>query len=63
MSETNKKNAVDFSIFAIGHSNRHLYRAAKMLVKELINIDYEYKNPPYLSGRKDDEWMIVSVGS
>lgn len=49
-------------ILATGYSNRHVYKAAKALVKQLENIEVEFSNPPMVFGRRDDEWVMVNVG-
>lgn len=50
------------SIIATGYSNRHVYKAAKSMVKQLDLLDVEYSNRPMVFGRKDDEWVMVNVG-
>jgi ribosomal silencing factor RsfS len=52
----------DICIIATGYSNRHVYKAAKTLVKQLGGLEVEFSNPPMVFGRRDDEWVMVNVG-
>lgn len=62
MTKTNRKN-IKHSFIASGYSNRHIYKVAKNLVKLLKDINFDFKNEPRIFGRKDDEWVMVAVGT
>ena len=62
MTKTNRKNIKE-SFLATGYSNRHIYKVAKNLVEKLKNINFDFKNEPRVFGRKDDEWIMVNLGS
>lgn len=48
-------------ILGTGFSSRHIYRTGKTLVKIQSDIDIDWKNLPKLHGRKDDDWIAITV--
>jgi ribosomal silencing factor RsfS len=62
MATCDRLDLGDYGIIATGYSNRHIYKVAKTLVKEMDKLDLSLPNPPKVLGRKDDEWVMVSIG-
>lgn len=60
-----KKNQLgDIGIIASGYSHRHVYKAAKILSKEMEKLNEGIlNNPPRIHGRKDDEWVMLCIGT
>lgn len=63
MASCDRLDLGDFAIIATGYSNRHIYKVAKTLVKEMDKLELDVPNPPRLFGRRDDEWVMVNLGS
>lgn len=62
--ELNKNQLADIGILATGYSNRHVYKAAKTLSKEMEKLDEGIlKNEARVHGRKDDEWVMICIGT
>lgn len=52
-----------WGICATGYSTSHIYKSAKNLVMSLNMLKVEWANRPHVSGRKDDDWISVSIAS
>lgn len=62
--QLNKNQLADVGILATGYSNRHVYKAAKTLSKEMEKLEEGIlRNAPRVHGRKDDEWVMICIGS
>ena len=62
--QLNKNQLGDVGIIATGYSHRHVYKAAKTLKKEMEKLDEGIlRNVPRVHGRKDDEWVMVCIGT
>ena len=60
----NKNQLADIGILATGYSNRHVFKAAKTLSKEMEKLDEGLlRNEPRVHGRKDDEWVMICIGT
>lgn len=60
----NKSQLADIGILATGYSNRHVFKTAKALSKEMEKLDEGLlRNAPRVHGRKDDEWVMFCIGT
>ena len=57
------KTDVKWGVCATGYSSSHIYRTAKNLVTSLNLLRVEWRNKPQVHGRKDDDWLEVSIAS
>lgn len=62
MASCDRLDLGDHSIIATGYSNRHIYKVAKTLVKEMAKLELPVPNAPRIFGRRDDEWVMVNIG-
>lgn len=62
--ELKKSQLADIGIIATGYSHRHVYKSAKTLSKEMEKLEEGIlKNLPRVHGRKDDEWVMICIGT
>ena len=57
------KTDSDWGICATGYSTSHIYKTAKNLVNSLKMLNVEWRNEPQIHGRKDDDYVAVSIAS
>lgn len=52
-----------WAVCATGYSTSHIHKTAKNLLQSLSLINVQWRNAPQIHGRKDDDWIELSLGT